>query len=67
MPPAYWELAVREHVAFLNALQRRDGEGLSHILRRHLRRKHHEVEDPGFAEDPAFEQLPDWVAQRAST
>jgi DNA-binding GntR family transcriptional regulator len=66
MPPAHWELAVREHDAILNALQRRDGEGLSHILRRHLRRKHQEVERAGFAEDPALEQPPDRVAQRPS-
>jgi DNA-binding GntR family transcriptional regulator len=50
MPPAHWELAVQEHEAILNALQRRDGAGLSHILRRHLRHKRQEVERAGFAE-----------------
>jgi DNA-binding GntR family transcriptional regulator len=41
---------VHEHEAILNALQRRDGAGLSHILRRHLRNKRHEAERAGFAE-----------------
>ncbi|WP_445501676.1 GntR family transcriptional regulator [Microvirga sp. G4-2] len=50
MPPTHWELAVQEHEAILNALQRRDGVGLSHILRRHLRHKRQEVERAGFAE-----------------
>jgi DNA-binding GntR family transcriptional regulator len=50
MPPRHWELAVHEHEAILNALQRRDGAGLSHILRRHLRNKKQEVERAGFAE-----------------
>lgn len=50
MPPTHWELAVQEHEAILNALQRRDGAGLSHILRRHLRHKRQEVERAGFAE-----------------
>jgi DNA-binding GntR family transcriptional regulator len=57
MPPSHWELAVREHEAILNALQRRDGAGLSHILRRHLRHKREEVERAGFAEGGA-EGLP---------
>ncbi len=50
MPPSHWELAVHEHEAILNALQRRDGAGLSHILRRHLRNKRQETERAGFAE-----------------
>jgi DNA-binding GntR family transcriptional regulator len=50
MPPAHWELALREHEAILNALERRDGSGLSHILRRHLRNKRQELEWAGFAE-----------------
>lgn len=50
MPPSHWELAVQEHEAILNALQRRDGAGLSHILLRHLRHKRQEVERAGFAE-----------------
>ncbi|MCP3465601.1 MULTISPECIES: GntR family transcriptional regulator [unclassified Bradyrhizobium] len=45
-----WALAVREHEAILNALQRRDGTGLSHILRAHLRHKREEVLQAGFAE-----------------
>jgi DNA-binding GntR family transcriptional regulator len=51
MPPRHWALAIREHEAILNALQRRDGEGLSHILRRHLRNKREEAERAGFAEN----------------
>jgi DNA-binding GntR family transcriptional regulator len=54
MPPSHWELAVHEHEAILNALQRRDGTGLSHILRRHLRHKRQEVERAGFAESAQF-------------
>jgi hypothetical protein len=34
----------------LNALQRRDGSGLAHILRTHLRRKGEELVQAGFAE-----------------
>ncbi|WP_114946714.1 GntR family transcriptional regulator [Microvirga calopogonii] len=57
MPPTHWELAVQEHEAILNALQRRDGAGLSHILRRHLRHKREAVERAGFAESaPPAEQ-----------
>ena len=54
MPPSHWELAVHEHEAILNALQRRDSAGLSHILRRHLRHKRQEVERAGFAESAQF-------------
>ncbi|MEZ0167787.1 GntR family transcriptional regulator [Microvirga sp. TS319] len=57
MPPSHWELAVQEHEAILNALQRRDGCGLSHILRRHLRHKRQEVERAGFAESAEGAQL----------
>jgi DNA-binding GntR family transcriptional regulator len=53
MPPEHWELALREHDGIANALQRRDGAGLAHILRRHLRNKRKEVELAGFAEDEA--------------
>lgn len=56
MPPSHWELAVQEHEAILNALQRRDGTGLSHILRRHLRHKRQEVERAGFAESAEVAQ-----------
>src|SRR6476659_4004275 len=50
MSPEHWALAVREHEAILNALQRRDSNGLAHILRTHLRRKREEVVQAGFAE-----------------
>ncbi|MGY4194133.1 DNA-binding GntR family transcriptional regulator [Bradyrhizobium sp. USDA 4520] len=50
MTPQRWALAVMEHEAILNALQRRDGTGLSHILRAHLRHKREEVLQAGFAE-----------------
>jgi len=51
MTPPRWALALREHEAILNALQRRDGIGLSHILRAHLRHKREEVLQAGFAEE----------------
>ncbi len=50
MTPARWASAIREHEAILNALQRRDGIGLAHILRTHLRHKREEVLCAGFAE-----------------
>ena len=50
MTPRRWALAVQEHEAIFNALQRRDGVGLSHILRAHLRHKRDEVLQAGFAE-----------------
>lgn len=50
MPPKHWALAVQEHDAILNALVRRDGNGLSHILRTHLRHKRQETQRAGFAE-----------------
>ena len=50
MSPEHWAIAVREHEAILNALQRRDSSGLAHILRTHLRRKREEVVQAGFAE-----------------
>lgn|SRR5262249_40919099 len=50
MTPRRWALALQEHEAILNALQRRDGVGLSHILRAHLRHKREEVLQAGFAE-----------------
>jgi DNA-binding GntR family transcriptional regulator len=34
-----WDAAVREHSAMLSALEQRDGEALSAILRQHLRNK----------------------------
>ena len=46
-----WALAMQEHEAILNMLQRRDGFGLAHILRTHLRHKREEVIRAGFAED----------------
>ena len=53
MTPQRWALALQEHEAILNALQRRDGLGLSHILRAHLRHKRDEVLQAGFAETEA--------------
>jgi len=50
MTAEHWRLAVQEHEAILNALQRRDASGLAHILRTHLRRKREEVVLAGFAE-----------------
>ncbi|HEU5019603.1 MAG TPA: GntR family transcriptional regulator [Pseudolabrys sp.] len=50
MPPPNWAVAVQEHEAILNALLRRDGTALSHILRTHLRHKKEEVIRAGFAE-----------------
>ncbi|HZC96789.1 MAG TPA: GntR family transcriptional regulator [Bradyrhizobium sp.] len=50
MTPDRWALALQEHEAILNALQRRDGVGLAHILRAHLRHKREEVLQAGFAE-----------------
>ncbi len=49
MTPQRWTFAVKKHKAILNALQRRDGAGLSHILRAHLRHKREEVLQAGFA------------------
>jgi DNA-binding GntR family transcriptional regulator len=51
MTPARWLLAIQEHEAILNMLKRRDGFGLAHILRTHLRHKREEVIRAGFAED----------------
>jgi DNA-binding GntR family transcriptional regulator len=45
-----WTMAIQEHEAILNALKRRDGVGLAHILRAHLRHKREEVLTAGFAE-----------------
>lgn len=50
MTPARWKAAITEHEAILNALTRRDGIGLAHILRTHLRHKQDEVVRAGFAE-----------------
>jgi DNA-binding GntR family transcriptional regulator len=50
MTEQHWALAIQEHEGILNALQRRDGGGLAHILRNHLRRKREEVVLAGFAE-----------------
>ncbi|MEZ0036218.1 hypothetical protein ABIF68_006588 [Bradyrhizobium japonicum] len=47
MTPQRWAFAVKKHKAILNALQRRDGAGLSHILRAHLRHKREEVLQAG--------------------
>ncbi len=53
MPPEHWARALREHEGILNALHRRDGEGLAHILRTHLQHKQDEVERAGFIESDA--------------
>ncbi|HZP79579.1 MAG TPA: GntR family transcriptional regulator [Pseudolabrys sp.] len=53
MTPERWAMALQEHEAILNALQRRDGIGLAHILRAHLRHKREEVVQAGFAEADA--------------
>ena len=50
MTPQRWAVALQEHEAILNALWRRDGVGLAHILRTHLRHKREEVIRAGFAE-----------------
>lgn len=51
MTPPRWAVALQEHEAILNALRRRDGIGLAHILRAHLRHKREEVISAGFADD----------------
>jgi DNA-binding GntR family transcriptional regulator len=53
MPPLrrpHGALAVQGHEAILNALRRRDGVALAHIMRTHLRRKRNEVLQAGFAD-----------------
>jgi DNA-binding GntR family transcriptional regulator len=50
MPSEHWTRALREHEGILNALYRRDGDGLAHILRTHLQNKQDEVERAGFIE-----------------
>ena len=51
MTPPRWAVALQEHEAILNALLRRDGVGLAHILHAHLRHKREEVIRAGFADD----------------
>jgi DNA-binding GntR family transcriptional regulator len=53
MPADHWALAMREHDAIMNALLRRDGIALAHILQTHLRNKRRELRAAGFAEDEA--------------
>lgn len=53
MPPDHWDAAMLDHQGICNALQRRDGPGLAHLLRHHLRNKRKEVELAGFAESGA--------------
>lgn len=50
---SHWELAMREHDAMVNALERRDGEGLAHILKTHLRNKRVEAQKAGFVASDA--------------
>jgi DNA-binding GntR family transcriptional regulator len=49
--PTRWANAMLQHDAILNALQRRDGFVLAHILSTHLRYKREEVLRAGFAEN----------------
>lgn len=69
MTPENWAMAVQEHEAVLNALLRRDGIALSHILRTHLRHKCEEVIRAGFADTeylPAYGHAqPDWPMEAA--
>jgi DNA-binding GntR family transcriptional regulator len=51
MPPDHWALAMREHEAIMNALVRRDGVALAHILQTHLRNKRRELRMAGFADE----------------
>lgn len=51
MPPEHWALAMREHEAIMNALIRRDGVALAHILQTHLRNKRRELRMAGFADE----------------
>ena len=53
MPPEHWALAMREHEAITNALVRRDGVALAHILQTHLRNKRRELRMAGFADEDA--------------
>jgi DNA-binding GntR family transcriptional regulator len=70
MTPPRWALAVQEHEAILNALRRRDGVALAHILRTHLRHKRNEVLQAGFADTeqgalgPADEERSAFAAAR---
>jgi DNA-binding GntR family transcriptional regulator len=66
MPPTHWELAIQEHEAIANALVRRDGAGLAHILRRHLRNKLNEIKWAGFAETDDAPARPKPAARRAA-
>ena len=50
MPKDHWAVAIKEHEGILNALERRDGEGLAHILRHHLRVKRKQVEEAGLSD-----------------
>jgi DNA-binding GntR family transcriptional regulator len=50
MPAAHWAVAIKEHEGILNALERRDGPGLAHILRHHLRVKRKQVEEAGLSD-----------------
>lgn len=58
MAADHWALAIQEHEGMLNALQRRDGSGLAHILRTHLRRKRDEIVQAGFTEPAGAHALP---------
>jgi DNA-binding GntR family transcriptional regulator len=50
MSPQRWAMAIEEHEGIINALARRDGVSLAHILRAHLRHKRAETSSAGFVE-----------------
>jgi hypothetical protein len=64
MPPEHWQLAMAEHEAIMNALQRRDATVLSSILKTHLRHKREQVEKAGFAERDDTPPLPHRAAPK---
>jgi DNA-binding GntR family transcriptional regulator len=56
MSSARWDQAVKEHEAILEALDRRDGPALGHLLEEHLRNKCETVKESFLMEDAgAFE------------
>ena len=67
MPPDHWQLAMAEHEAILNALQRRDAAMLSSILKTHLRNKCEQVERAGFAESDEPPPVPARAPRKSQT
>jgi DNA-binding GntR family transcriptional regulator len=51
MTEEHWRLAVLEHEAMLNCLERRDGAAIAIIMKRHLRHKQQQAAAAGFARD----------------